>query len=97
MRTNLTPNQRALRAAAERAPKPLTNDQVKALRNTYVGLDVALGATTYRISNVNRDVYDATKAEVSLESLASDGVTVAARTRTVLSPADLADHVKAAG
>lgn len=66
----------------------VTSEKVALLRKRHVGRTIRLGVFTYRISGINRDVYDNTKVEVSLETLNGAGVVVS-RTTSVMSVADL--------
>jgi hypothetical protein len=75
----------------EPEPVALTMPQVEDLRRSYVGRDITLGSSTYRISGLSRRVYDHTKVQLGLEERNARGV-VFARTWTVLTPAEL--HAK---
>lgn len=66
----------------------VTSEKVALLRKRHVGKKIRLGVFTYRISGINRDVYDNTKVEVSLETL-NDASVVVSRTTSVMSVADL--------
>lgn len=61
----------------------VTNEKITLLRNRHIGKQIRLGVETYRIGNINRDVYDGTKIEVSLEKMS--GFILVYRTTTVLS------------
>jgi hypothetical protein len=76
------------------APAPtLTAARVKKLRAAFTGQDLLLGSTEYRISGLDRRVYDHTQLDVYLERLNAAG-RVESRTWTVLTPAELAAKVQ---
>lgn len=79
--------------AAERpATTPVSNERVAVLRIGYVGQDILLGSGEYRISGLDRRIYEPGKLDVYLEVRNAKGQ-VTARTWTVLSPAELAAKV----
>lgn len=62
----------------------ITTAKVELLRKRHVGKMIRLGSGEYRISGLDRRVYDHTKLDVYLETLNSAG-RVDGRTWTVLS------------